>query len=624
MNEASRMESTGAMDRIQVTKYTKQTGYDIWGNTVNEASRMESTGAMDRIQVTKYTKQVGIVRGYDIWGNTVNEASRMESTCAMDRIQVTKRGYDIWGNTVNEASRMESTCAMDRIQVTKYTKQTGYDIWGNTVNEASRMESTGAMDRIQVTKYTKQTGYDIWGNTVNEASRMESTGAMDRIQVTKYTKQVGIVRGYDIWGNTVNEASRMESTCAMDRIQVTKRGYDIWGNTVNEASRMESTCAMDRIQVTKYTKQVLERRGYGLEARGAVEVKGKGRMETWWVTKRKHEQRPRDRYRSRTAEARVPEDAPLPARPSPPAAPPVPPRSLAAVVYTMLQARKRIYTHPLDAQQGTRTAEARVPEDAPLPARPSPPAAPPVPPRSLAAVVYTMLQEQRPRDRYRSRTAEARVPEDAPLLARPSPPAAPPVPPRSLAAVVYTMLQARKRIYTHPLDAQQGAAGSGGSVRARAGRAGLGAARRAADLRRTYTTHPRTCNGDIELAKRPYSSSMVARRPDMAPPILGSMSAPHTPTAPHLPAEVLFTGPKLGLSARLKAASFSYRTRPHRDRSPKINEENNGSRTSVTNGVPGSFRLRSVTTASFFRGRNKDRRKTQELNSNGDTVTTRM
>lgn len=32
--------------------------YDIWGNTVNEASRMETTGAMDKIQVTKYTKQV--------------------------------------------------------------------------------------------------------------------------------------------------------------------------------------------------------------------------------------------------------------------------------------------------------------------------------------------------------------------------------------------------------------------------------------------------------------------------------------------------------------------------------------------------------------------------------------
>ncbi|XP_063890989.1 adenylyl cyclase 78C isoform X2 [Helicoverpa armigera] len=103
--------------------------------------------------------------------------------------------------------------------------------------------------------------------------------------------------------------------------------YDIWGNTVNEASRMETTGAMDKIQVTKYTRQLLECRGYTLERRGPVEVKGKGRMETWWVT------------RARGAD---------PARPAPPPARPAPPRSLAALVYTMLQARKRIYTHPLD------------------------------------------------------------------------------------------------------------------------------------------------------------------------------------------------------------------------------------------------------------------------------------
>lgn len=70
--------------------------------------------------------------------------------------------------------------------------------------------------------------------------------------------------------------------------------------------------------------QLLDRRGYELEARGAVEVKGKGRMETWWVV------------RQRGAEGRGP--APSYAAP----------RSLAAVVYNMLQARKRIYTHPLD------------------------------------------------------------------------------------------------------------------------------------------------------------------------------------------------------------------------------------------------------------------------------------
>ncbi|KAJ8733709.1 hypothetical protein PYW07_014260 [Mythimna separata] len=32
--------------------------YDIWGNTVNEAARMESTGEINRIQVTKYTHQL--------------------------------------------------------------------------------------------------------------------------------------------------------------------------------------------------------------------------------------------------------------------------------------------------------------------------------------------------------------------------------------------------------------------------------------------------------------------------------------------------------------------------------------------------------------------------------------
>ncbi|CAG9576192.1 unnamed protein product [Danaus chrysippus] len=272
--------------------------------------------------------------------------------------------------------------------------------------------------------------------------------------------------------------------------------YDIWGNTVNEASRMESTGAMDRIQVTKYTKQVLERRGYSLERRGAVEVKGKGRMETWWV------------------------------------------------------------------QRGRRRA-------GPLPA---------------------------------------------------------PAPPRSLAALVYTMLQARKRIYTHPLDGPQphhaNASGSN-SVRRRTTRPGT--ARHNTEWRRAQSRIETGTNGDSYTSIRPHSSSMVARRPEMAPPVVGSMSAPHTPTASHVSPERMFAGPKLGLGARLKAASFSYRSRPNRDRSPKIRESTDSAAVSPANGAPGSFRFRSVTTASFFRSKNKDRRKDQDTNEeNGDTVTTRM
>lgn len=34
--------------------------FDVWGNTVNEASRMDSTGQMGRIQVTRDVYQVQI------------------------------------------------------------------------------------------------------------------------------------------------------------------------------------------------------------------------------------------------------------------------------------------------------------------------------------------------------------------------------------------------------------------------------------------------------------------------------------------------------------------------------------------------------------------------------------
>lgn len=36
----------------------KKPVFDVWGNTVNEASRMDSTGANDNIQIPKETAQV--------------------------------------------------------------------------------------------------------------------------------------------------------------------------------------------------------------------------------------------------------------------------------------------------------------------------------------------------------------------------------------------------------------------------------------------------------------------------------------------------------------------------------------------------------------------------------------
>ncbi|KAG7233415.1 hypothetical protein INR49_007050 [Caranx melampygus] len=56
-----------------------------------------------------------------------------------------------------------------------------------------------------------------------------------------------------------------------------KPQYDIWGNTVNVASRMDST------GVTTDLYQVLANKGYVLECRGVVKVKGKGEMTTYFL-----------------------------------------------------------------------------------------------------------------------------------------------------------------------------------------------------------------------------------------------------------------------------------------------------------------------------------------------------
>lgn len=56
--------------------------------------------------------------------------------------------------------------------------------------------------------------------------------------------------------------------------------YDLWGDTVNIASRMESNGLADVIQVTAEVKERLNGK-YEFEARGPIDIKGKGNMVTY-------------------------------------------------------------------------------------------------------------------------------------------------------------------------------------------------------------------------------------------------------------------------------------------------------------------------------------------------------
>lgn len=67
--------------------------------------------------------------------------------------------------------------------------------------------------------------------------------------------------------------------------------YDIWGDAVNLASRMESTGIPGRIQITKDVVALISDEDetsatFRFESRGEVEIKGKGTMETFWLTER--------------------------------------------------------------------------------------------------------------------------------------------------------------------------------------------------------------------------------------------------------------------------------------------------------------------------------------------------
>jgi adenylate cyclase len=59
-------------------------------------------------------------------------------------------------------------------------------------------------------------------------------------------------------------------------------GYDVWGDPVNLAARLESAGAPRRIHVSAAFRDALAE-AFAFEPRGAIEVKGVGQEETWFL-----------------------------------------------------------------------------------------------------------------------------------------------------------------------------------------------------------------------------------------------------------------------------------------------------------------------------------------------------
>lgn len=227
---------------------------------------------------------IALIVGYAF---TVADQARAEADALLTNIlpeAIAERLKERPGERVADSVAEASVLFSDLVGFTKLAQQLGaartVDLLDQVVTEFDRLAAAHGVEKIK----TIGDGYmAVAGVSRPLADHLPRLARM-ALLLPDVVERISVAHGVDLKIRVgIAGGPVMAGVIGADKFS-----YDVWGETVNLASRLESHGLPGKIQVSGAVREALGD-SFVFEPRGPIEVKGIGRLETWFL---KEERRP--------------------------------------------------------------------------------------------------------------------------------------------------------------------------------------------------------------------------------------------------------------------------------------------------------------------------------------------
>jgi adenylate cyclase len=221
---------------------------------------------------------IALIVGYAF---TVADGARAEADALLANIlpqAIAERLKERPGERVADSVAEASVLFSDLVGFTQLAKRLGaartVDLLDQVVTEFDRLAAAHGVEKIKTTG----DGYmAVAGVSQPQADHLPRLARM-ALCLPDLVERLSATHGVDLKIRVgIASGPVMAGVIGTDKFS-----YDVWGETVNLASRLESHGLPGEIQVSDAVKEALGD-SFVSEPRGPIEVKGVGRLETWFL-----------------------------------------------------------------------------------------------------------------------------------------------------------------------------------------------------------------------------------------------------------------------------------------------------------------------------------------------------